>query len=80
MAGQASDHSTKEKSIISSKSFLLATARMIKKEDETLPRVIARKFKMFSTKNKHNNSMIDMIIFLTGQTIWGGKITGLDIV
>lgn len=37
-------HSASEKSIISSKTFVLAPARKIKEEDETLPHVITRKF------------------------------------
>lgn len=72
-------HSANGKSIISSKTFVLAPTRKIRRGDETLPRVITRKCELCFTKNRYCQSKKIWIIFLTAPTISGGNI-GSDIV
>lgn len=48
--------STNEKSIINRETFVMAPARKMKAEDETLPHVITRKFDLCLTKNRYDKS------------------------
>lgn len=46
----------KKNPLLADESFVSAPAKKIKEEDETSPRVIARKFLLCLTKNRHDDS------------------------